>query len=475
MKTSDGWVAEMFIPWYSGTPTYDAMQSGDLLNAAFLVGFQYNDDYDGTGGYNCAVYDKNTTSYWSDYLLMPESYFIAHEHNKVDGVCTSCQLEKGKCGENLTWEINKANNTLTISGSGKLTVDPDTGLVPWNGYASVIEKIKLSSGITDIFDNAFSSLTKVKSIVFCGTKAEWNAVQKGNDWNKGIACDVSIHNYKDGICLECGSKEPTAMVGDANGDNKINNGDALMMFRYIYNKDLYPIANFEAADVNSDGKITNGDILAIFRYIYNSDLYPLVPETLIEKAQKLMKVSSTEFAVDYAWSSNPVDYKGTGAKVWATNDANGLYVYAEIDDATPTADNDNNIDNGDLLKVYLDVARDSAELGKTGAEYKQTGTSGSMRLGYVNITPDGKVGGNWGYKDVEGIKGMAKITDNGYQAALYIPLDPDVVPEDKTIGLAFEFHDDIDNDNKRDAIFVINENAFDYWNADEATPDFKLK
>ena len=75
VKTETGWISEMFIPWTDGTPAKAGMSAGDL-STAFYIGFQYNDDYDGNNDYNCAVYDDSTTSYWSDYTLMPKVSFV---------------------------------------------------------------------------------------------------------------------------------------------------------------------------------------------------------------------------------------------------------------------------------------------------------------------------------------------------------------------------------------------------------------
>lgn len=75
VKTDNGWISEMYIPWHDGTPVYEAMQKKDT-SCYFSIGFQYNDDYDGNNKYDCAVYDKATTSYWSDYTLMPKVTFM---------------------------------------------------------------------------------------------------------------------------------------------------------------------------------------------------------------------------------------------------------------------------------------------------------------------------------------------------------------------------------------------------------------
>ena len=75
VKTSTGWISEMFIAWAEGSPAQIGMAAGDLTTY-FGLGFQYNDDTNGDDKYNTAVYDKNTTSYWSDYKLTCPSQFF---------------------------------------------------------------------------------------------------------------------------------------------------------------------------------------------------------------------------------------------------------------------------------------------------------------------------------------------------------------------------------------------------------------
>ena len=75
VKTDKGWISEMFIAWPEGSPVKAGMDNSDL-STYFGLGFQYNDDTNGDDKYNTAVYDKNTTSYWSNYGLTCPSKFI---------------------------------------------------------------------------------------------------------------------------------------------------------------------------------------------------------------------------------------------------------------------------------------------------------------------------------------------------------------------------------------------------------------
>ena len=64
------------------------------------------------------------------------------------------------------------------------------------------------------------------------------------------------------------------LPGDADYDGKITNSDALLIFRYIFNPDKYPL-NAAVIDTDGDGKLTNADALKVFRNIFNPGKYPL--------------------------------------------------------------------------------------------------------------------------------------------------------------------------------------------------------
>ena len=70
-----------------------------------------------------------------------------------------------------------------------------------------------------------------------------------------------------------GIEDPT-LPGDADGDGKITNSDALLIFRYIFNPEKYPL-NAAALDTDGDGELTNADALKVFRNIFNPGKYPL--------------------------------------------------------------------------------------------------------------------------------------------------------------------------------------------------------
>ena len=72
---------------------------------------------------------------------------------------------EGKCGDNVTWSLDSATGTLTISGTGdmKMTdMELMTGLMPLSDY---VESIVISEGVTGICTSAFVSFENLTSVL----------------------------------------------------------------------------------------------------------------------------------------------------------------------------------------------------------------------------------------------------------------------------------------------------------------------
>ena len=63
----------------------------------------------------------------------------------------------GSCGTNVTWSLNTAYSTytLTISGTGAMTDYSYASAVPWYNYRSNIKSIEIIDGVTTIGNYAF--------------------------------------------------------------------------------------------------------------------------------------------------------------------------------------------------------------------------------------------------------------------------------------------------------------------------------
>ena len=59
---------------------------------------------------------------------------------------------------------------------------------------SKLESITIPESVTSIGDNAFGICSKLKTINYKGTEEQWNAISKGNNWNRFCPSDMVI-NY----------------------------------------------------------------------------------------------------------------------------------------------------------------------------------------------------------------------------------------------------------------------------------------
>jgi hypothetical protein len=77
----------------------------------------------------------------------------------------------GSCGDNLTWELNFADGTLSISGTGAMTnyetenyAGREGVAPPWYSCRTVIKTVTIGSGVTAIGNDAFYKCDSVTSI-----------------------------------------------------------------------------------------------------------------------------------------------------------------------------------------------------------------------------------------------------------------------------------------------------------------------
>ncbi len=67
----------------------------------------------------------------------------------------------------------------------------------------------------------------------------------------------------------------SVMLGDVDGNGKVNMVDVTKIRQYLTNKTKYPLAVEAAADVDGSGKINMVDVTKIRQYLTNKDKYPL--------------------------------------------------------------------------------------------------------------------------------------------------------------------------------------------------------
>ena len=135
--------------------------------------------------------------------------------------------ECGASGNNITFELNFAEHSLTLTGSGAMATYSTSTKAPWYTFKDDINTITIGSGITGIGAYAFkdcanatsasipASITSVGSSAFDGCKAMTSYSYAGTIANwLGITFSSSSSNpmYYVKKCFENGSTEVNALV-----------------------------------------------------------------------------------------------------------------------------------------------------------------------------------------------------------------------------------------------------------------------
>ena len=112
----------------------------------------------------------------------------------------------GTCGDNLTWVFNSTTNTLTISGTGKMTDYHSSGSIPWGSYCRSITKVVINDGVTSIGVLAFNSCVNLISVTIPSTVTSIGSCSF-NNCNKLPSIDIpeGVKTVEDGAFLDCKS------------------------------------------------------------------------------------------------------------------------------------------------------------------------------------------------------------------------------------------------------------------------------
>lgn len=229
--------------------------------------------------------------YWNFQVSAPVQF-----HNYIMGFCTECmkgynaiKLESSDAlvGHTFNVTVSSVINEGVWSVAFELPIDPDVfEFVGSDTSNSIFDQFAIcefdettnsykfnayNSNLTENITIGGELVTLTLRVKEGVTAGEYQLAAKTLDKHIINVDQTKVEFHTDDAKVNAFDY----ILGDANGDGDVTNADVLVIFRYIYNASLYPIAQLSAADVNRDGDITNADVLCIFRYIYNPELYPL--------------------------------------------------------------------------------------------------------------------------------------------------------------------------------------------------------
>ncbi len=173
----------------------------------------------------------------------------------------------------LTWTENDVLKYCFLDGTGQLDGDIRTG----EGALSDCAPIKVGNFavwyVTDWSEPVFYKIMleeckhSYTSVVTDPTCTEPGCIVYTCDCGETYTEEIPAlgHDYVDGSCTRCGAVEVGVLMGDVNGDGKINTTDAKLIMQFdlgLIDRDEW---NFDAADVNGDGKINTTDAKLIMQ------------------------------------------------------------------------------------------------------------------------------------------------------------------------------------------------------------------
>ncbi len=167
----------------------------------FLVGYT---DISVQNGNNWYVYLANNTNiyylYDNDLTDVYSEAELTIEQSNLDPEEIPDAVNRGICGDNLTWQI--AGGELTISGSGKMD-DYSSGNSPWydrtdlttvniSGATNIgsyafegctgLKTVMVSASVETIGENVFAGCTAM-DVYYSGSSGEWAAILDASDQN----------------------------------------------------------------------------------------------------------------------------------------------------------------------------------------------------------------------------------------------------------------------------------------------------
>lgn len=189
------------------------------------------------------------------------------EHDWSDATCTApktCKLCQATEGEPLAHDMKATAGAVapTCEAAGKTAVQT----------CSVCGKTEGGEEIPAIGHNMQQTAAAVEPT--CTAAGKGAVLTCANGCGKtegGETIPAKGHTFENDICTVCG--QGRFVVGDGNGDGKVNLKDAIMALQAANGKDA--AVDRSAADVNADGKVNLKDaILILKRANGNKDPFP---------------------------------------------------------------------------------------------------------------------------------------------------------------------------------------------------------
>ena len=242
----------------------------------------------GTGTKNLAKLESNLTDFgkWTA-TVQSKTYEFTNLGNDAKGVNPmlrynsgigfACYAKNTNVGGALTLYKRASGTTYYFTGTSapceheyesEVTFEPTCDSIGKMTYVCIVCGHSYSEEIPATGEHLFESF--IVSEPTCGISGEmgYECIECGHYYSEEIPA-TGEHVYDDDYdaeCNECGDlrevpEQPTILLGDLDGNGKLNNRDLGLMQKYLNDWEVDIVE--EALDVNGDGKLNNRDLGAL--------------------------------------------------------------------------------------------------------------------------------------------------------------------------------------------------------------------
>lgn len=161
--------------------------------------------------------------------------------------------------QNITYDTTKME---LVSGEWLLN---DTIIADWdksnhNGVANFEENTLINGNFFKLTFKIKEGIEEADATVDCDVLIR--------EIHNDVVCDIPVDVASATIKIR------NVLVGDVNGDDEVNDRDAVYLLYYTFRPDKYPVN--QNCDFNNDGEVNDRDAVYLLYYTFRPDKYPII-------------------------------------------------------------------------------------------------------------------------------------------------------------------------------------------------------
>ena len=140
------------------------------------------------------------------------------------------------------------------------------------GACSSLESIRIPNSVIGIGRYAFGYCNNLSTVTYCGTREEWDAINKSSGNEPLLNAALQFHNMENGLCTICSRR----IAGDMDSSEGVDHNDAIYLLLHVmFGEENYPL-NGADGDIDCNGKVDEDDaVYLLLHALFGEGFYPL--------------------------------------------------------------------------------------------------------------------------------------------------------------------------------------------------------